>query len=158
MIEALMLETVYKSQLIELAATIGRVGRLERPDASATRRSMICGSTITVDIAVRDDQICDYAHVVKACALGQAAAAIVAKHVIGAPLSDLRPLAQTARAMLEANGPPPKGRWAEVAALEAVRPYSARHASTLLVFEALSEAAERAAANIADNHFKSTSL
>lgn len=131
-----MLNDLYNSRILELAANIPRQGRLTAPDATAKAHSRMCGSTVIVDIVMRDGKIVDFAHDVKACALGQAAASIMARHVIGSTGAEIRALRETVRAMLKENGPAPVGKWAEVAALEPVRDFRARHASTLLTFDA----------------------
>lgn len=135
-----MLTDIYSNKILELAANIPRQGRLATPDASARAHSKLCGSTIIVDLAMRDGRVVDFAHDVKACALGQAAASIMARHVIGATAPELRTLRDEVRAMLKENGPPPKGKWAEIGVLEPVRDYKARHTSTLLTFEATVDA------------------
>ena len=141
-----MLDEIYNKQILELAANIPRLGRLERPDASATAHSKLCGSTVAVDVRMTDGRVSDFAHDVKACALGQASSSIMARHVIGSTPEELRALRDEVRRMLKENGPPPQGKWADIAALEPVRGYKARHASTLLTFEATAEAATEAEA------------
>lgn len=135
-----MLTDIYSDKILELAANIPRQGRLAAPDATAKAHSKLCGSTIIVDLVMRDGKVVDFAHDVKACALGQAAASIMARHVIGSTGPELRQLRDQVRAMLKDNGPPPQGKWAEVAVLEPVRDFKARHASTLLTFEATADA------------------
>ena len=140
-----MLSDIYNSRILELAANLPRIGRLDAPDASATAHSKLCGSTVTVDVALGPDgRVVDFAHDVKACALGQASSSIMARHVLGADAGELRALRDTMRAMLKQNGAPPEGRWADCAVLEPVRDYKARHASTLLTFDAVVEAVDRA--------------
>jgi NifU-like protein involved in Fe-S cluster formation len=138
-----MLDDVYSKRILELAAEIPRIGRLELPDSSATAHSKLCGSTVTVDIAMHGDVVTDFAHVVKACALGQASSSIMARHIVGANAQELRALRETMRRMLKENGPPPTGRFEEAKVLEPVRDYKARHASTMLTFDAVVEAIER---------------
>lgn len=145
-----MLNDVYSTKILDLAANIPRQGRLAAPDATARAHSKLCGSTVIVDIAMRDGKIVDFAHDVKACALGQAAASIMARNVIGATGPELRQLRDQVRAMLKENGPPPKGKWAEIAILEPVRDFKARHASTLLTFEATVDAVEQIEAKAAN--------
>src|SRR3954470_19138063 len=135
-----MLNDVYNRRILELAGTIPRLGRLDAPDASATAHSKLCGSTVTVDLAMDGDEITDFAHEVKACALGQASSSIMARHVLGAKAGELRDLREAVRKMLKENGAPPDGKWADVAVLEPVRDYKARHASTLLTFDAVVDA------------------
>lgn len=138
-----MLNDIYNRRILELAGDIPRLGRLERPDASATAHSKLCGSTVTVDLAVADGRVSDFAHDVKACALGQASSSIMARHVVGATPEELRDLRERVRKMLKENGAPPEGKWADVAVLEPVRDYKARHASTLLTFDAVVSALDQ---------------
>ena len=135
-----MLNDVYNSKILDLAGNIPRLGRLPAPDASATALSKLCGSTVTVDVKMEGPVVSDFAHDVKACALGQASSSIMARHVVGASPAELRELRDTVRKMLKENGPPPSGKWADVAVLEPVRDYKARHASTLLTFDAVVDA------------------
>ena len=137
----LMLNDVYNRRILELAGTIPRIGRLDAPDASATAHSKLCGSTVTVDLTMDGDTVKDFAHEVKACALGQASSSIMARNVIGAKADELKGLRETVRKMLKENGAPPSdGKWADIAVLEPVRDYKARHASTLLTFDAVVDA------------------
>ena len=138
-----MLNDVYNARILELAGNIPRLGRLPAPDVTATAHSKLCGSTVTVDLKVDHGEISDFAHDVKACALGQASSSIMARHVIGAKPAEMRELRDTVRKMLKENGPPPTGRWADVAVLEPVRDYKARHASTLLTFDAVVSALDQ---------------
>jgi NifU-like protein involved in Fe-S cluster formation len=135
-----MLNEIYNSRILELAADIPRLGRLPAPDASATAHSKLCGSTVTVDLAVQGDTVTDFAHDVKACALGQASSSIMARLAVGSTADELREVRLAMRRMLKENGPPPGGRWAELQVLEPVRDFKARHASTLLTFDAVVDA------------------
>ncbi|WP_372425544.1 iron-sulfur cluster assembly scaffold protein [Salinarimonas chemoclinalis] len=135
-----MLDDIYNARILELAADIPRLGRLPAPQASATVRSRLCGSTVTVDLVVADGRVVDFGHEVKACALGQAASSIMARHVVGETPDRLRALREAMRAMLKEDGPPPAGAWADCAVLEPVRAFKARHASTLLTFDAVVKA------------------
>lgn len=135
-----MLDDVYNTKILELAGNIPRLGRLEDPDATAKAHSRLCGSTVTVDLKMHDGVVTDFAHDVKACALGQAASSIMARNVIGATGAELTELRDTMKAMLKEGGAAPQGRFAECAFLEPVREYKARHASTLLTFEAVADA------------------
>jgi NifU-like protein involved in Fe-S cluster formation len=133
-----MLNDVYNRRILELAGNIPRLGRLAAPDASATAHSKLCGSTVTVDLKMDGDTVTDFAHEVKACALGQASSSIMARNVVGASAGELRRLREDVRKMLKENGSPPAaGRWEDIAVLEPVRDYKARHASTLLTFDAV---------------------
>ena len=137
-----MLNDIYNRRIIELAGNIPRLGRLSEPDASATAHSKLCGSTVKVDIKMEGPVVSDFAHDVKACALGQASSSIMARHVVGSTASELRELHETVRKMLKENGspPPPDHKWADIAFLEPVRDYKARHASTMLTFDAVVDA------------------
>jgi NifU-like protein involved in Fe-S cluster formation len=135
-----MINEVYNKRILELAGNIPRIGRLGDPDASATAHSKLCGSTVTVDLKMAGDEVTDFAHNVKACALGQASSSIMARHVVGSNAEELRALRETVRRMLKENGAPPSGKWSDIAVLEPVRDYKARHASTLLTFDAVVDA------------------
>jgi len=135
-----MLNDIYNKRIIELAGNIPRLGRLASPDGSATAHSKLCGSTVKVDLKMNGPVVTDFAHEVKACALGQASSSIMASHVVGSTASELRELRETVRKMLKEHGSPPQGKWADVAFLEPVRDYKARHASTMLTFDAVVEA------------------
>src|SRR3954469_22314943 len=141
-----MLNDVYNSRILELAGNIPRLGRLKAPDATATAHSKLCGSTVTVDLKMEGNTVTDFSHDVKACALGQASSSIMARNVVGSNADELRSLRETVRRMLKENGEPPPGKWAELRVLEPVRDYKARHASTLLTFDAVVEAIEKASA------------
>ena len=135
-----MINDVYNHRILELAGNIPRLGRLGAPDATATAHSKLCGSTVTVDLKMDGDEVTDFAHDVKACALGQASSSIMARHVVGAKADELRALREGVRRMLKENGAPPTGKWSDIALLEPVRDYKARHASTMLTFDAVVDA------------------
>jgi NifU-like protein involved in Fe-S cluster formation len=138
-----MIDDIYNRRILELAGGIPRLGRLPQPDASATAHSRLCGSTVTVDIKMDGDVVTDFAHEVRACALGQASSSIMARNVVGAHAAELREVRSAMQRMLKDNGPPPDGRFAELALLEPVRDYKARHASTLLTFDAVVDAIDQ---------------
>ena len=139
-----MIDDLYSARILKLVANIPRAGRLVAPDASSEKISKLCGSRILVDVKVKDGRVVDFAQEVKACALGQAAAAVLGAHVVGAHLDEIEVARGALRAMLTANGPAPEGRFSELAVLEAVKDYPARHASTMLAFEAAAEAVRQA--------------
>jgi NifU-like protein involved in Fe-S cluster formation len=141
-----MLNDIYNRRILELAADIPLLGRLLSPDATATVRSKLCGSTVTVDIRLDGDRVTAFAHEVKACALGQASSAIMGRHVVDSTTDELRAIRETARQILKANGRPPTGKWADLAVLEPLRDYKARHASILLTFDAVVDALDQIAA------------
>ena len=134
------LDAIYNTKLLELAAHIPRSERLSQPDATVTAHSKLCGSTVTIDLKMSAVQVTDYGQTVKACLLGQAAAAIMGKCVVGATAAELRQAGAEMRRMLKENGPPPGGRFSELELLEPVRHYKARHGSVLLTFDAIEEA------------------
>jgi len=133
----IMIDDVYNAKILGFAGNIARIGRLDHPDATAKAHSKLCGSTVTVDLSMEDGIVTDFAHDVKACALGQASSSIMAQHVVGATADELRSVRQTMQKMLKENGPPPEGRFADLKYLEPVRDYKARHASTMLTFDAV---------------------
>ena len=145
-----MLSDIYNKRILELAGNIPELGRLAVPHGSATAHSRLCGSTVTVDLTLHDGVVSAFAHDVKACALGQASSAIMARSIVGSSPEELRTLRDTMHAMLKSGGAPPEGRWADAAVLEPVRDYKARHASTLLTFDAVVEALATAEARPAD--------
>lgn len=138
------LSDIYNTRILELAAAIPLTERLASPQATATAHSKLCGSTISVDLVVEGGKVTQYGQSVKACLLGQAASSIMGREIIGSTLAELRQVAAEMRAMLKDGGAPPAGRWAELAVLQPVKDFKARHASTLLVFDAV----ERALADI----------
>jgi len=141
------LSDIYSQKILELSANSTRNARLVHPDATATAHCKLCGSTVTLDIKMDGDKITDYGQIVRACLLGQTSAAVVAAHVVGSSAAEMRGVGATMRAMLKENGPPPAGKWADLAALEPVREVKGRHASTLLVFDALERAMHEIEAN-----------
>lgn len=138
-----MLDDIYNAKILEFAGNIPRIGRLEQPDATAKAHSKLCGSTVLVDICVKDGVVSDFAHDVKACALGQASSSIMAQNVVGASVAELRDAQKTMRAMLKEGGDPPKGRFEDLKFLEPVREYKARHTSTMLTFDAVVDALDQ---------------
>lgn len=134
------LSEIYNSRIMELAANIPRAARLASPDASATAHSKLCGSTITVDLKLADGKVAEFGQQVKACLLGQAAASVMGREIVGSSPAELHEVAQRMRAMLKEGGEAPSGRWADLAVLQPVKDFKARHASTLLVFDAVERA------------------
>lgn len=137
---------LYHNRVLELAADIPHVGALADAEGSATKLSRICGSTVRVDVKLAEDgeTVAAIAVEPKACALGQAATAILAEHAIGATYDELIAARDGLRAMLKEGGEPPRGRFWELRHLQGVRDYPPRHASTMLAFEAIIEAIETA--------------
>jgi NifU-like protein involved in Fe-S cluster formation len=139
---------LYHGRVLELAANIPRIGRLPTAMGSATKVSRVCGSTVTVDVVLEGDRIVDLGIEAQACALGQAAAAVLAQHAVGASVAELAAARDGLRAMLTANAPPPQGRFWELRHLEGVKDYPPRHASTMLAFEAAVAAVAEALARV----------
>jgi len=139
-----MIDDLYSARILKAAANMPRAGRLARPDASAEKVAKLCGSRVLVDVVLKDGRVADYAQEVKACALGQAAAAILGEHVIGATVQEIESARDALRAMLKEGGPPPEGRFADLAMLAPVKDYPPRHASTMLAFEATLDACRQA--------------
>jgi len=143
-----MISDVYSDGILDAAAAIPPARRLDAPQASAKKVSRVCGSEVEVDLSIdADGAVAEFGMNARACALGQAAASIVARNIIGACADALYRLRDEMRAMLKENAPPPSGaRWAALAALEPIRDYPQRHASTLLVFEAVADCLDQIAA------------
>jgi len=140
-----MIDALYSDRILKLAANMPRAGRLAAPQGTGERTAKLCGSTAVVDVVLdAEGRIADFAQDIRACALGQACAAIVGESVIGATIEELESARDQLKAMLKENGPAPTGRFAGLAILETVRDYPARHASTLIPIEAAVDAARRA--------------
>lgn len=132
-----MIDDIYSDQILEHAAHISRIGRLHNPDATSTKCARLCGSTITVDLKVANDIVTDFAHEVHACVLGQAAASLLASHIIGQTTQNLKMLRQTIYHMLTQDGPPPQAPFEAFFCLQPIKDYKARHTSTMLPFDAV---------------------
>jgi NifU-like protein involved in Fe-S cluster formation len=141
-----MINDIYNRRILGFAADIPRLQRLEAPDATAVAHSRLCGSKVTVDVALQDGVVSDFGHEVKACALGQASSSIMARHVVGSTPDELRAVRDQMYRMLKEEGPVPTGKWADLEALLPVRDFKARHASTLLTFDAVVDAVNQAEA------------
>jgi NifU-like protein involved in Fe-S cluster formation len=135
-----LIDDIYNTKILGFAGNIGRLGRLDHPDATATAHSKLCGSTVTIDLAMKDGVVTDFAHEVKACALGQASSSVMARHVIGATAAEVRQAREDMLAMLKADGEGPSGRFEDMRFLKPVKDYKARHASTMLTFDAVVDA------------------
>jgi NifU-like protein involved in Fe-S cluster formation len=133
-------EDIYSQRILELAAAMPRTARLAAPHATATAHSKLCGSTVSVDLAMERGVVTDYGQSVRACLLGQSSASVMGREIVGSSAEELRAVGAAMRKMLKEDGPPPEGKWADLAVLEPVRDYKARHASTLLVFDAVEDA------------------
>ena len=135
-----MMDDIYNSRILEFAGNIPRIGTLADADAEAGAHSKLCGSRVKVYLKLDGDRVSDFAHEVKACALGQASSSVMARHVIGATVAEIRQAREDMLAMLKADGEGPSGRFEEMRFLKPVKDYKARHASTMLTFDAVVDA------------------
>ena len=135
---------LYSGQILALASDMPHTDRLDVPDATVKKRAPLCGSTITVDVKIEDGKITDYGQDVKACALGQAAASVVGKNILGSTKSEVETGRDALKAMLKDNGPTPPAPFADLEVLRAAAEYRNRHASILLSLEATLEAFDQA--------------
>jgi NifU-like protein involved in Fe-S cluster formation len=135
-----MINDIYNRRILGFAADIPRLQRLSHPDATAVAHSRLCGSKVTVDLSMKDGVVSDFGHEVKACALGQASSSIMARHVVGSTSDELRGVRDQMYRMLKEDGPAPSGKWEDLEALLPVKDFKARHASTLLTFDAVVDA------------------
>ncbi|MCR6499509.1 iron-sulfur cluster assembly scaffold protein [Shinella sp. CPCC 101442] len=135
-----MMDDIYNSRILEFAGNIPRIGTLPDADAEAGAHSKLCGSRVKVYLKLDGDRVSDFAHEVKACALGQASSSVMARHVIGATVSEIRQAREDMLAMLKADGEGPGGRFEDMRFLKPVKDYKARHASTMLTFDAVVDA------------------
>ncbi len=138
-----MINEIYNQKILAFAADIPRLNRLPDADATAVAHSRLCGSKVTVDIKMADGRVSDFGHEVKACALGQASSSIMARHVVGSTPEELREIRSKMYAMLKDDGAAPQGKWADLEVLLPVRDFKARHASTLLTFDAVVDAVDQ---------------
>lgn len=136
---------LYSNRILGLAADIPHQTRLGDPDATVKRRAPLCGSTVTVDIKVVDGKITEYGQEVKACALGQAAAAVVGGAIIGCDRQDVHDARDAMKAMLKSDGPVPAAPFDGLGVLEPAKTYKNRHASIMLTLDALVEAMDQVA-------------
>jgi NifU-like protein involved in Fe-S cluster formation len=136
---------LYSERILALAADMPNDERLENPDATIKKRSPLCGSTVTVDITVKDGRIDHYGQDVKACALGQAAASVVGAAAPGCTREQIETARDQLKALLKSDGPTPDAPFAEFEVLRPAREYKNRHASIMLAIEATLEAMDKAA-------------
>ena len=142
-----MISELYSGGILDAAAAIPAAARLDAPQATATKVSRVCGSEVDVDLSLKEGAVSAFGMAARACALGQASASIVARNIIGASVPELYQLRDEMRAMLKEGAPPPSGeRWEELAMLAPVRDYPQRHASTMLIFEAVCSCLDQLAA------------
>lgn len=132
-----MIDDIYNKDVLRLAANISRIEPLDAPDARIALRSPLCGSTIEVDLRIRDGRVSDFGQTIKACALGQASASVVADLVIGRDAAELQAVRDQLAAMLSEGAPPPGGDWAALSALQPAKDAKPRHGAILLPFDAV---------------------
>mgnify|MGYP001237757468 CR=1 FL=1 len=142
----LQMDDIYNSKILELAGNIPRAGRLEDADATSEKHSKLCGSRVRVYLKLRDGVVTDFAHEVRACALGQASSSVMGSQVVGATPVEIRQAREDMLAMLKADGEGPSGRVEDMRYLKPVKDYKARHASTMLTFDAVVDALDQIAA------------
>lgn len=135
---------LYSQRILALAADIPRVGRLNAPLVTVKKRSPLCGSTVTVDLDVKDGTISDYAQDVKACALGQAAASVVGAGIVGLDMADVQKGRDQLWAMLKEDGPVPDAPFDGLEVLLPAKDYKNRHASIMLALDATVDALKQA--------------
>jgi len=135
---------LYSGRILELAASIPLTERLADPDATARRRSPLCGSNVTVDVKMEGGRVSAFGQDVKACALGQAAAAVVGGCIIGRTRAEVERARDQLRAMLKEGAPPPEPPFDGLEVLVPAREFKNRHASIMLCLEATAEAMEEA--------------
>ncbi|OCP17234.1 MULTISPECIES: iron-sulfur cluster assembly scaffold protein [unclassified Ensifer] len=134
------MDDIYNNRILDFAGNIPRIGILENADAEAVAHSKLCGSKVRIWLKMDGDVVTDFAHDVKACALGQASSSIMARHVVGAQAGEIRQARDEMLAMLKADGEGPSGRFEDMRFLRPVKDYRARHASTMLTFDAVVDA------------------
>ena len=134
------MDDIYNIRILEFAGNIPRIGTLDDADAEASAHSKLCGSKVRIWLKMEDDRVTDFAHDVKACALGQASSSVMARHVVGATAGEVRQAREDMLAMLKADGEGPTGRFEDMRFLKPVKDYKARHASTMLTFDAVVDA------------------
>jgi len=137
------MDDIYNTKILEFAGNIGRIGVLADADAFSEKHSKLCGSKVRVYLKACDGVVTDFTHEVKACALGQASSGIMARHVVGATSAELRQARLDMLAMLKEDGEGPSGRFEDMRFLKPVKDYKARHASTMLTFDAVVDCLDR---------------
>lgn len=140
------MDNIYNQQILGHAASLSRQGRLDDFDGAATVSSKICGSRVKITLKIHDGVVTDFAHDVRACALGQASSSIMAKHIIGKTTDQLKQLRDDMYAFLKEDGQPPQAPFEDFACLEPIKEFKNRHASTLLTFDGVVKAIEDAQA------------
>lgn len=147
-----MIDNIYSDKILEYAAHISRIGRLNNPDATSKKYAHPCGSIITVDLKVENHIVKDFSHEIHACVLGQASASLLASHIIGQTTQDLKILRKIIYQMLTQNGPSPQSPFEDFSCLEPIKDYKMRHAATLLPFDAVMDCIQQIEESKCSNH------
>ena len=134
---------IYSLKIMEIAAKAPVAGQLKNPDAQVKRVSRVCGSSVEVSVKVREGIVREYGQETNCCVLGQASASVLAANIVGSAVEEIYALRDQMEAMLKQGGEPPGGKWDELKHLQPVREYGARHASTMLAFNAVVECFEQ---------------
>lgn len=134
------MDDIYSARILHHAGNVTRLGTIDDADGTASAHSKLCGSRLTVYLKLDGGRVSDFSHELKACALGQASAAIMAEAVIGATPAEILSAREAMRAMLKDGGEGPDGRFSEMRCLLPVKDYPARHGSVMLTFEATAKA------------------
>jgi NifU-like protein involved in Fe-S cluster formation len=137
------MDDIYNQKILEFAGNITRAGVIADADATSERHSKLCGSKVRVHLKLDGGVVTDFSHEVRACALGQASSAVMALHVVGATAGELRQARLDMLAMLKDGGEGPVGRFEDMRYLKPVKDYKARHASTMLTFDAVVDAIDQ---------------
>lgn len=140
---ACIMDDLYTTRLLELASDIPHQGRLDAPDASVKRQAKLCGSTIEVDLSMKEGRVLKFAQDVEACALGKAAAAVLGRQIIGLDGQTIRRGRNILKAILMGDPETPSAPWKELQVFNGLETYKHRHGSVMLAFEAVVEAIER---------------
>lgn len=143
------MDDIYNSRILEFAGNIERTGVLDDADAVAEKHSKLCGSRVKVFVKMDGERVSDFSHVVKACALGQASSSVMARHIVGATAAEIRQAREDMLAMLKSDGEGPSGRFEDMRYLKPVKDYKARHASTMLTFDAVVDCLDQIGARTA---------
>ena len=143
-----MTDTLYNRAIIDAGKDKAHTGRLENPDATATADNPLCGDRVTLDLEAHNDTITNLTHTTRGCLLTKAAAALLAEHAQGLPLSEAQALQQAAKAYLEGETAEPP--FPELAVMAPVKAVKSRHDCVTIAFDALADAAADVQRNSAD--------
>ncbi|UNE55324.1 iron-sulfur cluster assembly scaffold protein [Bartonella machadoae] len=138
-----MIDNLYSNKILEHAAHISKIGRLNNPDATSKKHAQLCGSTITIDLKIKNNIVIDFAHEGHVCVLGQASTSLLASHIIGQTTQDLKMLRKIIYHMLTKDGPPPQAPFEAFSCLQPIKNYQARHTSVMLPFDAVIDCIEQ---------------